>query len=192
MIKKILSITAISIGIMLFATPEQAAAQWSLGASYEVQNETPENGFGVRTERSILGQLPIIDLRMRAHFSYFSDDIGDDIRDDHNFPTSSDEIENYDFGLAAIGGVSVGLIKPYVGLGLGSQTVELSGNDVEDFNDGGNIFWNALVGAEVSPIPMLKPFIEYRFESFDAFEDAEGLEYDSSKGRMVFGVSLFF
>lgn len=187
MIKKILSIVAVSLGIMLFATPEQAAAQWGIGASYEVQNEAPENGFGIRLERSILSQLPVIDLRTRAHFSYFSDENGAT-----NDGISYGEIENYDFGLAAIGGVSVGLIKPYVGLGLGSQTVDLSGQDVQDVNDGSNIFWNALIGAEVSPVPMIKPFIEYRFESFEEFENAEGLEYDSSKGRMVFGVSLFF
>src|SRR6056297_2739141 len=93
------------LGVFMLATvtPEITKAQWSIGASYEIRQEDPTNGFGARIERKILTGLPIVDLGIRAHFSYFSEENGvtkDDI--------SYGKIENYDFGLAAIGGVSLG------------------------------------------------------------------------------------
>lgn len=170
--------------------PQMSFAQWSIGASYEIRQEDPTNGFGVRLERQILKPIPIVDLGLRAHFSYFSEE--NNISS--NGATYSQKLENYDFGLAAIGGVSVGLVKPYVGLGLGSTTFDLS---TEDFPDSGpqqepddsesKVFWNALVGAEVKPIPLLTPFVEYRFQQVDEPEFAPG-----STGRLIFGLSLSF
>lgn len=164
------------------AVPEISQAQWSIGASYEIRQEDPKNGFGARVERKILKGLPIVDLGLRAHFSYFSDENGvtsDDV--------SYGEIENYDFGLAAIGGVSLGLMRPYVGLGLGSETFDIESEDVQNAGSESAVYWNALVGAEVSPIPVLKPFVEYRFQSVDEPDFAPG-----SSGRLIFGLSLAF
>ncbi|MDX1586347.1 MAG: porin family protein, partial [Balneolaceae bacterium] len=131
----------------LLVVPQQASAQWSIGASYEMRQEVPENGFGVRIERSILNPVPIVDLALRAHFSYFSEENGVT-----ESGASFGEIQNYDFGLAAIGGVSLGLLKPYVGLGLGSNTFDVSGGDFQTVSNTSEsaLFWNALVGAEVS------------------------------------------
>lgn len=180
--KKLVSI----IGILLLgiiALPRETFAQWSLGASYEIRQEDPTNGFGARLERQILKGLPVVDLGLRAHFSYFSEENG--VTSDG---VAYGKIENYDFGLAATGGVSVGLVKPYVGLGLGSNTFDLESEDAQ--NPGGKeskIFWNALVGAEISPIPVLKPFVEYRFQQVEEPEFAPG-----STGRLIFGLSLSF
>src|SRR5690625_7934982 len=97
-----------AIILLLSAVPQTSSAQWSLGASYEIRNEDPKNGFGVRIERDILQRLPIVDLGLRGHFSYFNDD--------NEFTTEgvdySSEITNYDFDLAAVGGVSVELLDP--------------------------------------------------------------------------------
>lgn len=170
----------------LMVVPQQSSAQWSIGASYELRNEVPENGFGVRVERSILGKLPIVDLGLRAHFSYFNDKNG--VTDGG---LQYGEVTNYDFGLAAIGGASLGLIKPYVGLGLGSTTFDVSGQDFQNAQDTDKspLYWNALVGAQLSPIPKLKPFVEYRFQQADEPQFARSFE---SNGRLVLGISLSF
>ncbi len=170
----------------MLMVPQQSMAQWSIGASYEIRNEVPESGFGVRLERSILKKLPVVKLGIRAHFSYFNDKNG--VTED-NF--SYGEITNYDFGLAAIGGASLGLIKPYVGLGLGATTFDGTGGDFQNFQNTSDspLFWNALVGAQLSPIPMLKPFVEYRFQQTDQPQFARSFE---SNGRFVLGLSIQF
>ncbi len=183
-LRKVLFAVA-TLALLVSAVPQSSSAQWSLGASYEIRNEEPKNGFGARIEREILQKVPVVNLKLRGHFSYFSEDNYVD-QNNQNYGT----IENYDFGLAAVGGVSIGLLSPYVGAGLGSTTTDLQ-NPQGAFDAGSesNVFWNGFVGAEVSPIPVLKPFVEYRFESAENFED---LEVDRSNGRLIFGLSLSF
>ncbi|MDR8392258.1 outer membrane beta-barrel protein [Aliifodinibius sp. S!AR15-10] len=191
--KRVLMVLA---GVILIGsvTPNQAAAQWGVGASYEIRDEEPKNGFGVRIERGILNKLPIVQLGLRAHFSNFSEE--NDVRSNGNLYADT-EVKDYDFGVTALGGVSIGLLKPYVGLGLGSNTVDLEGSDLPDNLDDSEskIYWNALVGAEISAIPVLKPFVEYRYsdvgESF--YDDVQQQNVpSSSNGRVVFGVLLKF
>ena len=163
--------------------PLQATAQWSVGASYEIRDENPKNGFGLRVERDILRPIPIIDIGLRAHFSYFSED--------NNFSrdgvTFAGDFNIYDYGLAATGGVSLGLLKPYIGIGIGRSNVDFDGErDGNDFDDSDSrVFWNSFVGAELTPIPKLNPFIEYRFQPTDE-ADFE----PSSDGRLIIGLSL--
>lgn len=166
--------------------PQSAVAQTSIGASYEIRDEDPQNGFGLRLERQILGQLPIVDLGLRAHFSYFSEDNYVDDGVEYG------DIENYDYGLAAVGGVSLGLLSPYVGLGLGASTLEVEQSDVQNAGDSdSSIYWNGFVGAKVSPIPNIKPFVEYRFEDISDYDDVSD-QWDKSSGRLIFGISLSF
>lgn len=183
-------------GVLLLSSmvPQQASAQWGIGASYEIRDEEPQNGFGLRIEREILQKLPIVQLGVRAHFSNFSDK--NDVSSNGNVYADT-KIKDYDFGVTALGGVSVGLLKPYVGLGLGSNTVDLEGDDLPDDLDDSEskIYWNALAGAEVSAIPMLKPFVEYRYSDVgkDFFRDVQQQDVpSSSNGRIVFGVLLKF
>lgn len=177
-------LTALVLISACLMVPHQAAAQWSFGASYEMREEAPENGFGVRIEREIFRPIPIIDIGLRAHFSYFNEENEFSVGGDG--PTATREIEYFDYGLAATGGVSLGILKPYVGLGIGSNTF-----DVEDGDSESNFFWNTFIGAQLTPIPRLKPFIEYRLQPTDEFEDV-GEDFDSSDGRLIIGLSLSF
>ncbi|NIU01427.1 MAG: porin family protein, partial [Nitrosopumilaceae archaeon] len=70
--KKIL--IALSFLFAFISFNQTAEAQWAVGGSYEIRNEDPENGFGFRIERSFLQGAPLIDLGIRAHFSYFNDE----------------------------------------------------------------------------------------------------------------------
>ena len=185
-LKKILVVFA-TFAFMFSMMPEKTLAQWSLGASYEIRDEEPQNGFGVRLERDILNKIPVVNLKLRGHFSYFSEDnyVGEN-------QATYGQIESYDYGLAAVGGVSLGLLSPYVGTGLGSTTTELQ-NPEGSFQEGSesNVFWNGFVGAEVSPIPTLKPFVEYRFQSAESFDELQN-SVSTSNGRLIFGISLSF
>jgi hypothetical protein len=70
--KKKALLTFISALLLLPLTfTKTADAQWSIGASYEVRDEEPTNGFGVRLERDILSAVPVVDLGLRGHFSFF-------------------------------------------------------------------------------------------------------------------------
>ncbi len=181
-----------TLALLLSAVPQASSAQWSLGASYEIRNEDPKNGFGVRLERDILQKLPLVNLGLRGHFSYFNDEnsvSGDGV-------SYSKEITNYDFGLAAVGGVSAGLVAPYVGLGLGSETADLNFKDGDNLPEGegseSNLYWNGFVGAKISPVPAIKPFVEYRVSSSNEFSDLNRDAIDTSTGRFIIGLSLAF
>ncbi|WP_441000696.1 outer membrane protein [Fodinibius sp. SL11] len=179
-------VIALSLGVM----PQMSYGQTSIGASYEIRDEDPQNGFGFRLERGILNKVPIVDLGLRAHFSYFNDDISYADR------TYSTDITSYDYGLAAVGGISLGLVSPYVGLGLGASTLDVTRQDLGNVDrpensDDSSIYWNGFVGAKVSPIPMIKPFVEYRFEDVSNYSD-ELSDIKNSNGRLIFGISLSF
>ena len=191
--KKKTLLTFLSALLLLPLTlTDTADAQWSIGASYEIRDEDPTNGFGLRLERGILSAVPVVDLGIRAHFSYFNetnDDSFEGVMFDKTF-------ESYDFGVAATGGVSVGLVKPYVGLGIGwdnssleySEDISDTGGDLRDEFEADDFYWNGFVGAEVTIIPMLSPFIEYRFTDISGREDVSA----DNVNRLAIGVSLSF
>jgi len=185
LMKKKLSAYKFSLLIILisglFIFPSTIHAQWSVGASFESRTEDPTNGFGVRVERSILEKVPVVDLGLMAHFSFFNED---NTLQPANVDT---EFESYDFGLAATGGVSLGLLTPYVGLGIGSDNFQIESND-EKLIDESNFYWNAFGGAKLTLIPLLSPFIEYRWTRLSGTDD---IEFDNY-GRVAVGVSLNF
>jgi opacity protein-like surface antigen len=173
--------------IIPLAIPHTADAQWGVGASYELRDEDPQNGFGLRLERSILNSLPVVDVGLRAHFSYFSEE--NQISD--GGVTYDQNINDYDLGIAAYGGISLGLVKPYVGLGLGSETWDVS---YEDRPTGGpneesdsKLQWNSFIGAQVAALPYLKPFIEYRYTGIPKAE-----EMPDQNERLIIGLKLEF
>jgi opacity protein-like surface antigen len=177
-------LTAAILFALTFIPAEKAEAQWGIGASYELRDTEPTNGFGLRVQKDILGAVPMFDLGIRAHFSYFSESV-QSYRDVQDIPY---ELDSYDFGLAGLGGINLGFIKPYAGAGLGSESFEaVSQQDNFEFSDN-SIYWNIFVGAAVTPIPVLKPFIEYRFTRL--FSD-DGFDHRQN-GRLAIGITLEF
>tara|TARA_R110000868_G_scaffold408928_4_gene693264 strand:- start:5858 stop:6427 length:570 start_codon:yes stop_codon:yes gene_type:complete len=169
-------------------------AQLEIGASYELRDEDPQSGFGVRVEKGFLKQVPLVNIGMRAHFSFFSEN--NDISEDGI--SYSENLTNYDFGVALTAGVSVGLIEPYIGLGLGSTTLEVKKKDFVSIPQGfeqepdaneSNIYFNGIIGSKVTIIPILKPFVEYRYSNASLSEPEVA---ELTTGRIVFGVSLSF
>jgi len=179
--KKLL-FTILTFGF-LFTVTDRADAQWALGASYETRNEEPTNGFGLRVERSVLSAVPLVDFNMRAHFSFFNDDALV-TRDEQEF---SGDIEAYDYGLALTAGIGIALVKPYVGLGIGAETYDFQGDSGGGFDEN-NFFWNGFGGVELQLLPMLRPFVEYRFSKISGKEE---INFDNVS-RLALGVSLRF
>jgi hypothetical protein len=178
MLKKAIAITFVSVIGLLFAT-QQAQAQFTLGAAYEIRDEAPENGFGLRLEKGIFPELPLIDLGMRAHFSFFnetSEVTFDDV-------VVSTEVDAYDYGVALLGGVDIGIVRPYVGIGVGSERFDAEPQFTEN-----NFYWNGFGGAEISLLPLFNPFIEYRIKNISGSDD---IGYDSVS-RLAIGVNLRF
>jgi len=178
MLKKAIALTFISI-IGFLLTTQQSQAQFALGAAYEIRDEIPENGFGLRLEKGIFSQLPLIDLGVRAHFSFFNETT--DIT--FNDVEVSTEVDAYDYGLALLGGVNIGIVKPYVGVGVGSERFEASPQFTEN-----NFYWNGFGGAEITLLPILNPFIEYRIKNISGSDD---IGYDSVN-RLAIGINIRF
>jgi len=170
--------------VCLFIPAEKAVAQWAIGASYELREHDPASGFGLRIEHNFLGGMPVVNIGLRAHFSYFNETVGS-----YRNPAFPAELESYDYGLALLGGVKVGLLRPYVGAGLGRENFEAVYQrtdqlGVEDYS----LYWNLFIGAELLPLPVIKPFIEYRF--IRLFND-DFFDYKHN-GRLAVGVKLLF
>lgn len=183
--------------------PYTTQAQWGVGASYEIRTESPKDGFGVRIENSILPVLPIVDLRLRAHFSNFSAKNHLSYQDQTFSYSYSRTIQSYDYGITAVGGINFVLVEPYVGLGLGANTVHIKRTDLpqgiplDPTANQSKFFWNALFGAEVNVLPMLHPFVEYRYTNvgkgfFQQLKEHGIPRPSSSNGRLILGVLLQF
>ncbi|GAB5409873.1 MAG: hypothetical protein BalsKO_22380 [Balneolaceae bacterium] len=180
------------INMLFISLP--SLAQLEIGASYELRNEEPKSGFGVRVEKGFLNQVPFFDIGMRAHVSFFNEN--NNISE--NGISYSEKLTNYDFGVAVTAGISVGLIEPYIGLGLGSTTLDIERKDFVSVPQGfeqepdtneSNIYFNGFIGSKVSIIPILKPFVEYRYSN-TSLSDPEVAEL--TNGRIIFGVLLSF
>lgn len=173
--------------LLLLATGplESAEAQTGIGASFETRDTSPENGFGLRVEHGILNMVPVVDLKLRGHFSYFSEEKSFDF----GSATATAELDSYDFGLAATGGIPLGLLSPYAGMGIGSESFKAVEQGAQNGEFDENYFyWNVMTGIKLTTLPMLKPFVEYRFVRH--FEDDQF--YSNQNSRWAFGVTLEF
>lgn len=199
--RKLFIVTKLTLAfswLVIFST--STFGQMEVGISYELRDELPQNGFGLRIESPLLPKVPVINLGIRLHLSYFSEE---------NELTQqglrySEEFTNYDVGIQAIAGLSVGLVEPYVGLGIGTERIQIQPTALQTFDVGNgvfdlllsdknddNLYWNASIGAKVSIIPILKPFIEYRYTNTE-LGSPRFHQFDSKTGRIIFGISIRF
>lgn len=186
---KKLTISLIGLFLIIGFFTNTAYAQWGIGASYEIRNESPQNGFGVRVEKGILSSVPLLDFQIRGHFSSFSEE-NSVTREGIAFDR---EFEVYDFGAALVAGVSLGVVKPYVGAGLGSEryrfdSMNIALGSVEGSFSESNYYWNGFGGAEMTLLPFLKPFIEFRYSKLFEPDD---IEFDQVS-RLAIGVNFRF
>lgn len=178
-------ITILALSLLILVPAETSEAKkWGIGVSYETRDADPGRGFGVRLERSILSSLPLVNVDLRAHFSYFSEDV-----DSYRDIQAPAELDVYDFGLSAIGGINLGLLSPYVGAGLGSESFSAVQTGVQDRNvDENSFYWNFYGGVAFPLLRVIKPFAEYRFTRLMGSD-----EFDySHNSRIAIGVTFNF
>lgn len=175
--KRLLTIAIAFLSILILQQPVQA--QFTVGTSYEIRNEDPSNGFGFRIQRGILGDMPILDLGMRAHFSFFNGttNIGP------NNAEISTKVDAYDYGVAGVAGLKLGLVKPYAGIGVGNERFDAASLFTEN-----NFYWNGFAGADITLLPFLHPFIEFRIKNLSGTND---VTYNNVS-RLALGINLSF
>ena len=186
-------------------TINTANAQFALGGGLELREEDPKTGINLRLEKKLEFSLPFVTFRGRLQGGFFTDD---DIELTQNqFNQFSDpEINSYYAGANLLAEIGIPIpINPYGGLGVGYETVtvkagdatgNLSGNILDDSEGSGYI--EATVGLKLSMLPLLKPFVEYRyvepFSDLDQFRNnVTSLNRDATaNNRFVFGILLQF
>jgi len=189
-----------SLLVFLFISTSSLFAQFGIGVSYEYKpsdgnfENVPQTGIGVRIENGFGPNLPAFKFRYRLHDSSFRDeqDLSQSFNDVRAGTYQSDV---YDFGVAFLGEAKIPfLANPYAGLGLGYELQDIS--SVEDIGglrarleqlEESSFFYNAFVGLKFSPIPVIRPFVEYRFSGFSALNNIT-----DSPRRFHFGVLLEF
>ena len=174
-------------------TADISVAQWGIGAGVEIRDEDPTTGVGIKLERGILSNAPILDINLRGHFSWFNEDNAESLRDQ----LSNTNVTVYDYGLALVLGVKLGIVKPYIGAGAGTeryreesssgQYLQESSSSFVNYSED-NFYWNGFGGAEITLLPFLKPFIEFRYSKL---VDTDEISYDNYN-RLAIGVNFRF
>ncbi len=184
LMKKLLLLTL--IGLATF--PETALAQWGVGASFERRDQAPANGYGIQFERDVF-RIPVIFLRTRIHASYFKDTE----YEPQFLPIFSPEpstIEAYDFGGTVLAGLRFGLFNPYAGVGAGAEQWDFRPDGAASQQNNTAYFYG-LLGVSISALPILEPYMEYRFSNFQDVDSA-AQKFREAKGRFHIGVTLRF
>ena len=187
---KTLSIVLLSVLAAGF-TYQQAEAQFSIGASYEIRSNKPTNGFGIRIENDLPLKLPLVAIGVRAKFSNFSEKNSLTT----NSVTYDQKLNHYNIGLLALAKVKLGLLSPYAGLGIGTNHLSVKNSGPISFGGSKNktkIYYEGVLGASVTLLPMLHPFIEYRLQKNNISGVINGYRAKDSNGIWAFGVSLQF
>ncbi len=175
--------SALAICLLFISSPllSQSIFGVGVGASYEIRDQDPTNGFGIRLEKNALN-LILVNLRTRANFSMFSGDsritaAGIDY---------DNKVEGWDLSGALTVGFNLGLFGPYAGLGAGVEQVNTESSFITDDGKEFSTFTYGILGVEMPLIPFVKPFLEYRYNAF--LEDPKN--YRQSSSRFMIGVTV--
>ena len=156
-----------AFGILPFS--ESSLAQIGIGAGLDIRSEDPTHGYGLRLEYRVVNLPPVADLKIRAHGSYFSETKKSSYSVNGLVTDVFEEKSAFDIGAVLLAGINLGLVNPYAGVGLGVDSSEFGTarsvsqpNRLRGVNEE-NFYWNLFFGGELSIIPYIKPFFEYRF-----------------------------
>lgn len=180
---------------------DKLSGQLSIGVSAEQREVSvagePEFGVGVRLENDFKIRTPRIRFAWRMHASAFStsSNYQDTFNDVLNDPVNA---EVFDTGLSFLLEVKMPLfIYPYGGVGAAferqnftiSSTSADNNAEIEPHTEwsGRGVTYDGFIGIKFSPIPLLKPYIEYRYTEYFWQENIL-----PSNGRLLFGVMLSF
>lgn len=205
-----LRLTGLVCLLLLSLGVQQASAQLGIGFSSErralAYPETwtgePEFGLGVRLENSFPFRFPRLRLAWRLHASVFSSQNSFQARleDFQEGAILKSELIDYGFGVFAELPMPLRL-HPYIGLGAGviNQRFNVLDPEVETplkvQASRGNYYWS--VGAKFKLLPVIHPFVEYRYNNdFRLFDNdlkaSNSQNFQPSDGRLLLGVIFDF
>ncbi len=179
--------------LTLSLTPQISKAQWSLGVSYELRDEEPKNGFGARLEREILTPFPSINIALKAHFSFFTEERLTTV---NGIETGRFDFETYDVGVSGLLIFNIGLLRPYAGIGIGLDNTSIESFSLPESQDNSvredikslDAYLLATAGAYIDVFPFLSPFIDFRFTQLSGRDEFDYNSYN----RVSAGISLRF
>ncbi|MCH8567474.1 MAG: outer membrane beta-barrel protein [Balneolales bacterium] len=172
--------------LFLFSA-SQAQAQYSIGAAYESRSQEPTSGIGIHFQNDF-SLIPLVNLGVRFQGSFYNETYN--VREG-DFDLRRDDT-SYDFGIGLIGTVSAGFVAPYVGVGLGYEVFDrdesiIGGAISGDSGSDNSLYYYGQVGVGVAIIPMVRPYVEYRYRGLTASDFMP-----SKYGTWAFGVQLRF
>lgn len=155
----------------------------SIGLSYAYSSTAPNSGYSAHFESSIIC-LGVVSLNSRLRGTMFSEK-------DFGFFESVDVLT---VDVSALAKVSIiPMVNPYGGLGIAYEKtdykMDILGSKTSDSQVEFPLY--ITVGAEFSPIPFIKPFIEYRLRAAD-LKEVKNAKYDSDRGIVAIGVAVSF
>ena len=187
--KKYITTAIFALIMLIFAIPTQA--QFSFGVSYEERPDAPQQGFGLQLEHSLLPFNLIASVRARLHFSYFSQDASLSVPLNSQPSVEFGKLQNLDYGGAILGGLNLGMVTPYIGLGLGVDSWKFELDNYDNSYDDQTINYYGLLGASLSIFPVIHPYVEYRVSEYGSIDDVRE-QMDEGRGRFIVGVKFNF
>lgn len=183
---------------------EKQKSKFSIGGSYEMRAQHPNQGFGIRLENELKLGIPLLALGVRAQYSRFTEEIKGCrgyVKTDHGEVHFNRKLSEYYLGLMALVKLKLGLLTPYAGLGIGTSQLTVKNTKLHDILESGaeagsksdhSIYYNGAVGASMTLLPVLHPFVEYRLQRNNFRDVINGYSSEANGGIWAFGVSLQF
>ena len=176
--KILLSVLALLISVSF------AQAQ-SIGVSYAYSSTAPNSGYSAHFETSLFS-LGVASLNTRLRATMFSE------KDFAGFESA--DVLIVDLNIFAKVSV-IPMINPYAGIGIAYETtdfkftVPLTTTTISDSQKEFPLY--GTIGVEFSPIPFIKPFLEYRVRALD-LKEIKNATYDSDRGIVALGLAVSF
>lgn len=208
MYKRLLQMLTLLI-LLSFGMAETAAAQWGIGASYELNfqaaDSEPQYGVGIRIERLLGLAVPRMDFRVEGHFAFHkSESVLLYNGNGHQFDYSKD-INYFDYDVNFIGRFDY-MVDPYAGIGAGFQSYELITGSAESNNISNTEYEDisyskvrpyvsGIVGVTVDDLPVVRPFAEIRYNYYISDNEIPRSyisDNDALQGRVHAGIAVKF
>ena len=192
-------ISAILVSLFVLLSAQHVLAQGGIGASYEVRNDQPKEGIGLRLEKIFGDSESMINFGIVGHTSFFSNTITLKHNENGSGLIFSDtDLSTFDFGAALKVAVNAPIVTPYIMGGLGFENYKITVNssfDGLDVPDDERTFMvNGTIGVQLRLINSIRPFAEMRFsQNFKDYDFEQTFdEIKASRNRYAFGVMLQF
>lgn len=168
---------------------QTASAQMRIGFNYQLRNTIPKRGYGISLEPTVYRYKKLV-VDVRGFLGYFNHN-GMQTLGDPTLPsdTFNRNIKYYVFGLGGVVRYKFRYFDPFVSLGIGFNSYKVTSRGYVTIKS--SYLYNGSVGVEIEPIPVIKPFIEYRYTRSTVHDfQVQFFKPNNSVGRLVVGINV--